>query len=223
VLKRPAPLPEEPWNRSPYRRLFRAAGAAIFAAAFLASLTSLPACNRTPAEPESKASPAETSAPAVTPLAWDAPGTWTLVTEGQRSGPKKAVYKIPKVGNDKEEAELTVFFFGTGSEGDVSKRFSEWFGEFDGNVGATAQRESFEARGLKVEMADAAGTFKIALGPKVGPQKKAPMQMVKENYRLLGAVVKTPDRGNWFFKLVGPNETVQAARSAFRSLLESAR
>jgi hypothetical protein len=49
------------------------------------------------------------------------------------------------------------------------------------------------------------------------------MQMVKENWRLLGAVVKTPDRGNWFFKLVGPNETVQAARATFRTLIESAR
>lgn len=186
-------------------------------------MASLAACNRAPAELEPTAAPAETSAPAVTPLAWEAPGTWTLVTEGQRSGPKKAVYKIPKAGNDKEEAELTIFFFGTGSQGDVPKRFAEWFGEFDGNVGETAQRESFEVRGMKVEMADAAGTFKIALGPKVGPQKKAPMQMVKENWRLLGAVVKTPDRGNWFFKLVGPNETVQAARSTFRTLLESAK
>ena len=207
-------------GRPDIRRLLRF-GAAVFAAAFAAVFA--PACNSSPAEPESSAAPAESSAPAVAPLAWEAPGTWTLVTEGQRSGPKKAVYKLPKAGNDKEEAELTVFFFGTGSEGDVSKRFSEWFGEFDGKIGETAQRESFEVRGMKVELADAAGTFKIALGPKVGPNKKAPMQMVKENWRILAAVVKTPDRGNWFFKLVGPNETVQAARPTFRTLLESAR
>jgi hypothetical protein len=36
-------------------------------------------------------------------------------------------------------------------------------------------------------------------------------------------VVRTKDRGNWFFKLVGPDETVQAARSAFRRMVESAR
>lgn len=203
-----------------YRRLGRGADRACAA---LAAGVLLCACERAPAEPEPTTSPAETSAPAVTPLAWDAPGTWTVVTEGQRSGPKKAVYKIPKAGNDKEEAELSVFFFGTGSQGDVSKRFAEWFGEFDGNVGETARRESFEVRGMKVETADVAGTFKIALGPKVGPQKKAPMQMVKENWRLLGAVVKTPDRGNWFFKLVGPNETVQASGPAFKTLLESVR
>jgi len=195
----------------------RALRVALFAAASLA------ACNRTPAEPEPTAAAADTNAPAVTPLAWEAPGTWTLVTEGQRSGSKKAVYKVPKAGNDKEEAELTVFFFGTGSEGDVAKRFSEWFGEFDGNAGEAAQRESFDVRGMKVDLVDTFGTYKIALGPKVGPRKKAPMQMVKENWRLLGAVVKTPDRGNWFFKLVGPNETVQAARATFRTLIESAR
>jgi hypothetical protein len=189
----------------------------VFAAASLA------ACNRAPAEPEPTAAPAETSAPAVAPLVYEAPGTWTLVTEGQRSGNQKAVYKVPKAGGDKEEAELTVLFFGTGSQGDAAKRFPEWLSDFDGKVGETAKRESFEVRGMKVELVEAAGTYKIALGPKVGPKKKAPMQMVKENWRLLGAVVKTPDRGNWFFKLVGPTDTVEAARASFRALIESAK
>lgn len=158
----------------------------------------------------------------MTPLAWDVPGTWTVVGEG-RSGSKKAAYKVPKAGNDKEEAEMVVFFYGTGSQGDVEKRFSEWFSEFDGNVGAESKRESFEVRGLKAELVDTKGTYKIALGPKIGPNKKAPMQMVKQDWRILGGVVRTPDRGNWFFKLVGPNDTVEAARSGFRAVLESAR
>jgi hypothetical protein len=38
---------------------------------------------------------------------------------------------------------------------------------------------------------------------------------------MLGAVVKTKGRGNWFFRLVGPNETVIASKSAFRTMLES--
>lgn len=196
---------------------------ALRAALALALAASFAACNRAPAEPEGTAAPAETSSPAVAPLQFDVPGTWTLVTEGQRSGSTKAHYKIPKAGNDKEEAEMTVLFYGTGSRGDVEKRFTEWFGEFDGNVGETAKRENFEVRGMKVELADTSGTFKIALGPKVGPNKKSAMQMVKQDFRLIAAVVKTPDRGNWFFKLVGPNETVQAAKSTFRTLLESAR
>ena len=76
---------------------------------------------------------------------------------------------------------------------------------------------------FKVETVEVKGTYKIDLGPKLGPGKRPPAQMVRENYRLVGAVVKTPDRGNWFFKMVGPDESVLAAKSAFRAMLESVR
>ncbi len=137
------------------------------------------------------------------------------------SGPKKASYKIPKTGNDKEEAELHVFFFGTGSKGDADANFKAWFDQFDGDVGASAAREKFEVHGLGVETVEVAGTYKIAMGPPVGPKKQPAMSMVKKDFRMVGAVVKTPDRGNWFFKLIGPNDTVQSAKSAMRTLLES--
>ena len=178
-------------------------------------------CSKAPAEPEPTAQTAS-AAPAVTPLTWDVPGTWTALP-ASRSGPKKAVYKVEKAGNDKEDAELDVLFFGTGAEGDPDKIFKEMFGTFDGDVGASAKRERFEVRGMKVEIVDTSGTYKQALSPPVGPKKQSPVQMVKQNWRLHAAVVKTPDRGNWFFKLTGPDETVQAASPAFRTLVESAK
>lgn len=191
-------------------------------AAFL-SLGLLGACNRVPAEPERTASTSTAApTPAVAPLVWDVPGAWTTIP-APPSGPKKATYKIPKAGNDKEDAELVVMFFGTGSKGDPEKNIKDWFDQFDGNVGATAAREQFDARGGKVETVEVKGTYKVSLGPPVGPQKKAAVAMVKNDFRLYGAVVKTPDRGNWFFRLVGPDETVQSAKSAMRSMLESAR
>lgn len=140
-----------------------------------------------------------------------------------KSGPQKAGYRVPSVGNDKEEAQVEIFFFGTGAEGGPDKHFTQWFGQFDGDVGPSAKREKFPAGKLEVEMVEVSGTYKIPLGPPVGKKKKAPMQMVKENFRLVGAVVKTPDRGNWFFKMAGPNDTVEAAKGAFRTLLESSK
>ncbi|MFT3772564.1 MAG: hypothetical protein QM820_44805 [Minicystis sp.] len=179
----------------------------------------LAACSRAPAEPEKTAS-SSAPTPVVAPLLWDAPGSWTKL-EAPKSGPKKASYRIDKVGNDKEEAEMTAYFFGTGAKGDPAPTFKEWFGQFDGDVGATAKREDFSVRELKVETVEVAGTFKIALTPPARGRKQPPVQMVKNNWRLYGAVVKTPDRGNWFFKLVGPDETVQSAKSAFRAMLET--
>ncbi|MCC6557767.1 MAG: hypothetical protein IT372_32875 [Polyangiaceae bacterium] len=191
---------------------------AALAAALAAAL---PACSRAPAEPDPPP-PAASSAPAVAPLLWDAPGAWTSL-DVPRTGPKKAAYKVPRAANDKEDAEVTVLFHGTGSQGDVEKNFKEWFAQFDGDAAAGARRDSFEAHGLRVQMVEVEGTYKVGLTPTTGARKRSPVEMVKRNHRLVGAAVTTPDRGNWFFKLTGPDETVQAARSALRALLESAR
>src|SRR5262249_38014922 len=131
----------------------------------------------------------------------------------------------PHVGNDKDDAQVEVYYFGTGNLGDVEKNFKSWFDQFDGDVGASAKRDKFDTRTklFHVEVVDTKGTYKVSLSPPVGPKKKSPVQMVKDGYRLLAAAVQTPDRGNWFFKLTGPDETVQASRTAFRSMLESSR
>ncbi|WP_437719765.1 hypothetical protein [Sorangium sp. So ce861] len=178
------------------------------------------ACSRTAAEPEPP--PAASGAPVAAPLAWDAPGSWAAL-EAPRAGPRKALYKVPRAADDKDDAEVQVLSFGLGSKGDVEANFREWFAQFDGDVVAKARRESFEVRGMRVELVEVAGTYKIPLGPQGGARRRAPVEMVKDGYRLVGAAVRTPDRGNWFFRMVGPDETVQSARSGLRSLLESAR
>jgi hypothetical protein len=183
-------------------------------------------CNKAPAELDGASASSSVAVTAVAPLLWDAPGAWSKLDLPPRVGDKKAVYHIDKAANDTDEAECFVAFYGTGAKGDPLPVFKEWFGQFDGDVGATAARESFAvgpAGTLAVETVEATGTFKIALTPKPRGRKEAPVQMVKSKWRLYGAVVKTPDRGNWFFKLVGPDDTVLGARSAFRAMLESAR
>jgi len=186
-----------------------------------AALALVAACNKQPPEPERD--PASSAAPtaAVAPLTWEMPPTWAALPAPK--APKKATYKVPAAGGDKEDAEVNVVFFGTGAEGDPQRRFKEMFGQFDGDVGASATHDTFEVHGLKVETVDTTGTFKMDLTPPVGRKKQSPVAMVKQGYRLHAAVIKTPDRGNWFFRMTGPDATVQSARSAFRAMLESAK
>ncbi len=181
----------------------------------LALLLALAACDKAPAEPPASASAA--AAPKLAPLLWQAPGTWARL-EAPASGAEKARYEVEGA----VEAQIHVFFFGTGAKGDPGQVFKEWLGQFDGDVGATAAREKFRAGDLDVETVDARGTYKIALTPTPNGRKTAPVSMVKRDWRLVGAVVETPDRGNWFFQMVGPDEAVQPARPAFRRMLESA-
>lgn len=181
-------------------------------------------CSKQPPELEPSPGRDIPSSPAVAPLTWAVPLPWTVL-DVPRTGPRKASYRVDKVGADKEDATVDVTFFGTGAGGDVERNFKEWFAQFDGNVGATAKREHLLLEsGLEVDLVETpTATFKVALTPPVGPKKRPPVQMVKNGWRLHAAAVKTKDRGTWFFRMVGPDETVQAGRPAFRNLLESAR
>ena len=179
------------------------------------------ACSRTPSEPERQPTPP--AQVVTTPsLKWDAPATWTSA-EADKSGPRKASWKVPKTGNDKEEAVVEIFYFGSGTRGDAKPMLDEWLGLFDGDAAEKATWGKLEVHGFPVETVEASGRYKVPVGPPIGPKKKTPMQIVKESWRIVAAVVETPDRGNWFFKLSGPDDTVQSAKSAFRTLVESAR
>ncbi|HSN96889.1 MAG TPA: hypothetical protein VLS89_01280 [Candidatus Nanopelagicales bacterium] len=184
-------------------------------------LVLLPACSRAPAEPD-PGPVSSASAPRVPPLQWDVPGSWTAL-DVPRGGPSRAAYKVPRAANDKEDVEVHVLFRGTGSQGDVDENLRSWLQQFDGDVASTAKRESFTVRGMPVDLLEVAGTYRVALTPPSSRTKKSPVEMVKKDHRMIAAVVRTGDRGNWFFKMTGPDETVQSARSALRTLLESVR
>jgi hypothetical protein len=175
------------------------------------------ACSERPAEPEQ----GERSARAtVAPLVYTVPATWTQTVDEPRSA-RRAAYRVPKTGGDTEDGELLVLFYGTGSNGDRDKSWDEWFKQFDGDPKATAQRKSFQASGMEVETFDFTGTYKLNMGPQRRGMKTSPVQMVKNDYRMIGAVVHTTDRGNWFFRLVGPKDTVASHEAEMRALLES--
>lgn len=184
----------------------------------IVTLLGASACSEPPPEPAPATQ--RSAEPGIEPLKWTAPGAWSL-SESATSGPRRAAYKVPKQGNDTEDGELLVLFFGTGANGDRDKQWDEWFSQFDGDAKAEAKRETFEVKGMTVETFEHAGTYKLNMGPQRPGMKKSPVQMVKKDFRMFGAVVKTKGRGNWFFRLVGPNETVLASKSAFRSMLES--
>ncbi|MFO0616423.1 MAG: hypothetical protein U0414_27775 [Polyangiaceae bacterium] len=150
------------------------------------------------------------------------PATWRK-TEGTNDEIRRAGYAAPKIGDDKEDAEALVLFYGTGSDGDRDKVWDPWFKQFDGDAKADAVRSKLDAGGNEVEVFEFLGNYKLFMGPRKPGQKTSPVQMVKEHFRMIGAVLHTKDRGNWYFRLVGPDATVQAAKSDFLAMIESAR
>lgn len=150
------------------------------------------------------------------------PPTWRK-TEGTNDEVRRAGFAAPKVGDDKEDAEVLVLFYGTGSEGDRDRVWDPWFKQFDGDAKRDATRENLKAGDNDVETFEFLGSYKLFMGPRKPGQKTSPVQMVKEHFRMVGVVLHTKDRGNWFFRLVGPDATVQAAKSDFLAMVQSAK
>lgn len=140
-------------------------------------------------------------------LAWEAPSTWQSVPNPNPM--RKATYKIPKAGGDADDAELTV----SAAAGGVEQNIKRWEGQF--GPAAKAKTEPRTPNGLKVTLVEIKGTF--AGGGMMGapaPPKKDQM--------LLGAVVDAGDKQH-FFKMVGGEKTVTAAKKDFDKFVASFR
>jgi hypothetical protein len=174
-------------------------------------------CDQAPEEPAPASSvPTVSSAPQ---LIWQAPPTWNVERTAEH-GEYRAKYQIPSAGNAKHEAEVLVRYLGRGSKADVTTAIDELLSDFEGPGSMNPTRESFEVGSMKVTMLEVGATYKFPMGPRIGPKKKAPAQVIKDNWRAIAYGVKTTDRGSWFFRMVGPNDAVVAARSSFRAMIE---
>jgi len=143
-------------------------------------------------------------------LTFKRPADWTWV---EVSSPmRKAQLSIP--GAKGESAEVTFFYFGAGSGGDVQANAQRWVSQFRGNENA-AKVESEEIAGKKVTIVSAEGTY--ASGGMAG----GPPATSHENYALLGAIIEDPE-GNIFVKMTGPAALVKDSRKKFLDFLATA-
>lgn len=141
-------------------------------------------------------------------IAYDAPSTW--VTAPNPNTMRKATFKIPKAGGEPEDAELSI----SSAAGGVEANIKRWEGQFGPE--AKAKTEPRNPNGLKVTMVEIKG--KMAGGGMMG----TPAAPAKDHQMLLGAVVDAGDRQH-FFKMVGGEKTVTAAKKDFDKLVSSFR
>ena len=154
----------------------------------------------------------QSSAASAGPIKWVAPSRWE---SKPASGMRAATYLIPAAQGDPEGAECAVFL---NIAGGVDANIKRWIGQFEQPDGsssdAKAKQKKETINGLDVTTVDLTGTFKG--GGQMMGQSSGP----KTGYRLLGAIVETPE-GEVFFKMTGPGKTVAAAQNEFQNLLKS--
>jgi hypothetical protein len=161
------------------------------------------------AAPEASATPAllapqeRPARPAVDLIKFEAPAGWTK--EEPSSNMRKAQYKVPDKDKKGGDAQMAVFYFGPRNDmlEDNLKRWAQQMGAAD------PKTEVIQGK-CKVHLVDLKGTY-------TGDQQTGP----QENARLLAAVVENHD-GPWYFKLVGPAETVGPWREDFVKMLKGA-
>lgn len=143
----------------------------------------------------------------------EAPAAWERVRP--KSGMVETEFAIPGAPGE-APGRLTVM----GAGGTVEANVERWQGQFtqpDGS--ATKDRtatKAFAVAGCDVTLVDIAGTFKdMPGGPFAGGQA-----VERAGYRMLAAIIETPDRGNYFLKLTGPAATIAAQQEAFRTMVE---
>lgn len=201
--KQPEPIPREEKSDKP-----------VVAASDSAAMPAMPPGHPpvgTMAAPPGHGQAATTGAAATGPedVAYDAPASWTSAPNP--SPMRKATFKIPKAGGDPEDAELTV----SSAAGGVDANIKRWESQFGAD--AKAKTEPRTVNGLKVTVVEIKGKFGGG-GPMMGAAGSAP----KDNQMLLGAVVDAGDRQH-FFKMVGGEKTVTAAKKDFDKLVGSFR
>jgi hypothetical protein len=163
------------------------------------------ASSSTPAPVHPPTAPAAPSGPS--DVAYDAPASWQ---KAENPSPmRKATFKIPKAKGDAEDAELSVSQAG----GSVDMNLQRWAAQFAPK--AEIKRTEKKVGDLKVTVAELHGTFSGSGMP------GAPASGPREKWEMLAAIVETTPPT--FFKITGPENTVNGAKADFDKMLDGMR
>jgi hypothetical protein len=137
-------------------------------------------------------------------IGFKAPESWKK--EEPQSKMRKAQYRIPDKEKTAKDAELALFYFGPNAGG-IKANIDRWAQQ----MGSDAVKAEIIDGAHKIHLIDLKGTYTgdAAAGP-------------QENSRMLGAIVEAAD-GPWFFKLVGPADTVGDWRDEYIAALKAAK
>jgi hypothetical protein len=143
----------------------------------------------------------------------EAPAGWKQVPP--KSGIVETEFAVPSDG-DAAPGRMTVM----GAGGSVQANVERWYGQFTQADGSAtkdkATTKTLKLAGCTVTLVDVAGTFKdMPGGPFAGGQA-----VERPDYRMLAAIVETPEKGSYFLKFTGPGATVAKHADGFRKMVE---
>jgi hypothetical protein len=122
-------------------------------------------------------------------------------------------YEIPPVEGDEQAGRMTVM----GAGGTIEENINRWVGQFDVKKDTKPKKEEAKIAGQKVYLVDISGTYKdMPGGPFAGAKP-----VLRENYRMLAAIIASEENGRYFIKFYGPEATVAKNEDAFKKMIDS--
>ncbi len=144
------------------------------------------------------------------PSSWQARRPQTRIVEYE--------FHAPAAGENQPGARITIMGAGGGVEANIAR----WIDQFDQPDGSPTKEktkvEKQQKNGAELFVVSISGTYKDR--PAGGPFTNAPV-VPRPRYRMLSAIVVTPNLGHYYIKMVGPENVVTAHEEAFRKMLET--
>ncbi|MEM8679145.1 MAG: hypothetical protein AAGF97_07325 [Planctomycetota bacterium] len=132
------------------------------------------------------------------------PTAW--VAQPPRSPIIQYEFKIP--ADDGPDGRVTMM----GAGGSIKANLDRWIGQFEGGEHTVKVEEVADS---KVHQLDATGVFQDR------PRGPFNPPVPRDGYRMLAAIIETPNHGNFFVKVYGPSSLIEGAEPAFAELIQS--
>jgi hypothetical protein len=142
-----------------------------------------------------------------------APANWKRVPPKSRI--VETEFEIPGAG-DAAAGRMTVM----GAGGTVEANIDRWVGQFSQPDGSDTKdkttTKTLKVAGCTVTLVDIPGTYKdMPGGPFAGGKT-----IERPDYRMLAAIIESPEAGSYFLKLYGPAATIAQHADGFRKMIE---
>jgi hypothetical protein len=143
-----------------------------------------------------------------------APEGWQRVQP--KSNMVETEFAIAATAEDQPAGRMTVM----GAGGTVEANIDRWCGQFSQPDGSDTKdktsTKTLKVAGCTVTLVDIPGTYLDQPG---GPFAGGPT-VKRPGYRMLAAIVETPEQGNSFLKFYGPAATVERHTDGFQKMIE---
>ena len=148
-------------------------------------------------------------------MSLEAPEGWKRVEP--KSGIVETEFSILPAEGDAQPGRMTVM----GAGGGVAQNLDRWYGQFTQPDGSSTKEKAvtktLKLAGCTVTIVDIAGTYKDSPGGPFAGGKS----IDRPDYRMLAAIVETPENGSYFLKFYGPGKTVVGQSEGFRKMVEA--